>query len=189
MGSRLDVVRLSVAVPSGLAPVVLIGGWSLAAARQPPGYDPRRDTISALAARGATDRWIMTTALALLGLLYLAAAGGLTQTGVPARVLLAVGGLATIVVAAVPQPHAGHVPAATVAFLALAFWPVAVTGNARLIGAMTSVVLLALLVWLGIELHSGPLLGLSERALAGAESLTPLIIGAVLAIVGRGTRA
>lgn len=32
------------------APVLLVGGWSLAAARQPPTYDPRTDTLSALAA-------------------------------------------------------------------------------------------------------------------------------------------
>ena len=32
------------------APVALIGGWTLAATRQPEAYDATRDTISALAA-------------------------------------------------------------------------------------------------------------------------------------------
>ena len=67
-------MRNWVAVPAITAPVALIGGWSLAQAHQPRAYDPLRDTISALAARPATDSWIMTTGLALLGLSYVAAA-------------------------------------------------------------------------------------------------------------------
>jgi uncharacterized protein DUF998 len=62
---------------SGLAPVALIGGWTWAAALQGPGYDSLRDTISALAARDATDRGVMTAGLAVLGLCHLATAAGL----------------------------------------------------------------------------------------------------------------
>ena len=60
-----------------LAPFAVIGGWTLAATRQPRGYSSVRDTISALAGHAATDRWIMTTGLVLLGLCHLVTAAGL----------------------------------------------------------------------------------------------------------------
>jgi hypothetical membrane protein len=173
-------VRNWIAVPAITGPLALIGGWSLAQARQPSGYDPLRDTISALAARPATDSWIMTAGLALLGLAYVAAGVGLVAAGPAARAVLALGGLATVAVAALPQPNAGHVPAATVGFLALAVWPGMSRGSIRSIGVSISVALVVLLIWLGIELHAGDLLGLSERILAGAESLTPLAIAVAL---------
>ena len=44
---------------------------------QPPGYSPMRDTISALAALGARDRWLMTSALAGLGTSHIITALGL----------------------------------------------------------------------------------------------------------------
>ena len=52
------------------APVLLVGGWTLAAARQPSSYDSRTDTISQLAAVGATDSWIMTLVFATIGVCY-----------------------------------------------------------------------------------------------------------------------
>jgi hypothetical membrane protein len=167
-------VRGWVAVSTIAAPVVLIGGWSLAASRQPPGYHPLRDTISALAARGATDSWIMTSALALLGACYVAASSGLTEIGAVARVLLALGGVATLAVAALRQPNAGHVPAAAVAFVALAVWPAACARPVRRYGVVATAVLLALLLWLGLELRAGNVVGLSERILAAAEAVCPL---------------
>src|ERR1019366_4157404 len=110
------------------APVLLIGGWTLAQARQPTGYDPIRDTISALAAHGARDRWVMTSALAGLGACYLITAAGLGPARRAGRVVLAGGGAATLLVAAFPPPaHGNSVPhtiAATVAFISLGAWPV-----------------------------------------------------------------
>ena len=47
-------------VSSAAAPVLLIGGWTVAAGRQRGGFDPVVETISALAAHGADDRWLMT---------------------------------------------------------------------------------------------------------------------------------
>jgi hypothetical protein len=47
------------------APVLLIGGWTVAAGLQPR-FDPVADTVSALAAIGATDRWVMSLVFALL---------------------------------------------------------------------------------------------------------------------------
>jgi hypothetical protein len=61
-------------VSSAAAPVLLIGGWTVAAGRQSGGFDPVVETISALAAHGADDRWLMTTALAGLGACHLTTA-------------------------------------------------------------------------------------------------------------------
>ena len=168
-------VRGWAVVSATLAPVGLIGGWTLAAMRQGPGYDPVRDTISALAADGAADRWIMTLALGLLGVCHLVTAAGLTDARVPGRVLLALGGAATIAVAALPQPAAGHVPAATVAFVALALWPAASGSPGRRRAVAATLVLLVLLAGLGVGLRHGDVLGLTERLLAGAEALWPLV--------------
>jgi hypothetical membrane protein len=148
------------------APVLLVGGWTLAEARQPPGYSPIRDTISALAARGATDRWVMTSALAGLGACYLITALGLRPARRAGRAVLCGGGAATILVAAFPQPAHGnsvsHTVAATLAFVSLAAWPVfatrprpttpLLTGSAS---TAATVALLGLLVWFAAEIHGG----------------------------------
>ena len=178
-------MRAWVPVSATLAPAALIGGWSVAASRQANGYSSARDTISALAGQGATDGYIMASGLAMLGLCHVATAAGFTDIGRTSRAVLAIGGVATVVVAALPQPNTGHVPAATVGFLALAVWPGA--SRLRFRGARaTAVILLCLLAWLALELRGGSLLGLSERVLAGAEAFTPLAFAAV--VIGRRWR-
>jgi hypothetical membrane protein len=168
------------------APVLLVGGWTLAEARQPPGYSPVRDTISALAARGATDRWVMTSALAGLGGCYMVTALGLRPARRAGRVALLAGGVATVLVAAFPQPARGnsvsHTVAATVAFVSLAAWPVFAARPPRSAPLLTSttstaatVVVFGLLVWFAAEIHGGER-GLAERAAAGAEALWPLAV-------------
>lgn len=166
------------------APVLLIGGWTLAAARQPGGFDSTTETISALAAYGAADRWIMTTGLAGLGACHVITALGLRPAALPGRLVLAAGGLATVLVAAFPLPDEGsstaHVLAAAVAFPALSVWPaLAWRRGSRWLPAGVSVgaaaVLLGLLGWFAVELYgAGRQLGLSERVLAGAQALWPL---------------
>lgn len=105
-----------------LAPVALIGGWTLAASLQPAGYDATRETISALAARDATDSWVMTTGFVALGACHLVTALGFVEARPAGRALLALGGALTLGVAALPQPAALHVPVATASFVALAGW-------------------------------------------------------------------
>ncbi|MFI9526984.1 DUF998 domain-containing protein [Micromonospora rosaria] len=110
------------------APILLVGGWTLGAARQPGGFDQISGTISALAAVGAADRWIMTLGLAGLGLCHCVTAAGLRPLAPAGRALLALGGVATLAVAAFPLPAGGggslpHTLAAAVAFGALALWP------------------------------------------------------------------
>ena len=48
---------------SAAAPVLLIGGWTLAAGLRPDRFDSVKDTISDLAAVDAPNRWVMTAAL------------------------------------------------------------------------------------------------------------------------------
>lgn len=157
-----------------LAPAALIGGWTVAASRQPRGYSALRDTISALAARGATDRWIMTSGLTVLGVSYLVSAAALRELATAARALLAAGGLATIAVAALPQPNVAHAPAATVGFVALALWPACGRAQLHRVGVAISVCLVAELFWLAFELDAGGLVGLSERLASGSEAVIPL---------------
>jgi hypothetical membrane protein len=173
-------------VSSAAAPILLIGGWTLAAGRQPVGYSPLRDTISALAASGAHDRWIMTSALAGLGVCHCATALGLRPARRGGRVILGLGGIATVLVACFAQPERGNSPAHTaaagIAFTALALWPVlaATRSTARpLLGPRISIfaatVMLGLVVWFISDDHSA-IRGLAERAAAGTQSLWPLAV-------------
>lgn len=168
------------------APVVLGGGWTLAASRQPRGYDPIRDTISALAARGAADRWIMTFALAGLGACHMVSALGLRPAERAGRSVLAAGGVATVLVASFPQPAVGngpmHTAAASVAFGALGIWPLFAmrrTPAGPLLkpgpSVAATVALLGLVMWFVVERH-GDRRGLAERAAAGAQALWPLAV-------------
>lgn len=166
-------------VPAGVAPVALIGGSMVAASRQPEAYSSVRSSISALAAQHATDRWIMTAALAVVGICYVATAIGLTEAGPAARALFVLGGAATVVVASSPQPDVAHVPAAGTAFVALAIWPVFSGVPSRRWALCAAVVMVILLGWFGFQL-AGSWFGLTERFLADAEALWPLGVAAVL---------
>jgi len=166
------------------APVAMIGGWTLAAARQ-PSFEPVTETISALAASTATDPWIMTTGLAVTGVAHLVTAAGLRPVARRARVLHAIGGAATLAVAALPVESAAPAPgiAAGLGFYELDLWPAAAArpgGAGVLRPAVTvgaSVALTGLLGWFVLELQGGgDLTGLSERALAGAQALWPLVV-------------
>jgi len=168
------------------APVLLIGGWAIAEVRQPSGYSPVRDTISALAATGASDRWLMTSALAGLGICHVVTALGLHPARRPGRIVLACGGTATVLVAAFAQPAHGnsvlHTIAAMVAFISLGAWPIFAARHrpcapllTRVTSAMATVGLLSLVVWFAAEVHGGQR-GLAERAAASAQALWPLAV-------------
>lgn len=106
------------------APVAMIGGWTLAAAQQ-PSFDATTETISALATAPMATPWIMGAGLALTGVAHVVTAAGLRPLPCVARVVHAVGGVATLAVAALPvdaYPHP-HGIAAAVGFGALALWP------------------------------------------------------------------
>jgi hypothetical membrane protein len=171
------------------APVLLIGGWTVAGARQPPGYDPVAQTISALAAVGAGDRWIMTLGLAGVGVCHLLTGLGLRPAAPFGRVVLAGGGVMTIAVAACPLPGDGgsstaHGIAAAAAFAALAIWPALAWRRRvdpirmlrRSVALSVSAMLLGLVGWFVAELASGARVGLAERVAAGAQALWPLVV-------------
>jgi hypothetical membrane protein len=177
-------------ISSVAAPVLLIGGWTVAAGLQPRSFNPVADTISALAAQDATDRWVMTFALLGLGACYAITALALRPGASPGRLVLAVGGAATILVAANPEPAGSgslpHTAWAATAFVALAIWPAVsilgreppVPGGLRVAACVSATsVMVGLLVWFYVELVTGGgLLGLAERVLAGVEAVWPLAV-------------
>ncbi len=150
-----------------LGPLALIVGFVAGAARQPGYYDSVRDTISALAARGAVDRWIMTTALVVLGVAHLISSAALS------RPLLAIGGLCTVGLAFAPEPVVGssvvHGLLATVAFVLLAVWGLPQD-------KIAATVLVALVVVFWIALESDGWVGLTERVAAVSEALWPIAV-------------
>ena len=95
-------------VSSAAGPVLLVGGWTVAASLQPQ-YDPVADTVSALAAPGATDRWVMTLTFLLVGSCYIVTALALRPArshGTADPIVGAVGGM----LAAANPEHAGQRP-------------------------------------------------------------------------------
>ena len=173
-------MRPWVPLSASLAPLALVGGWTVAAALQPTGYDSVRDTISALAAKGAADPWVMTAGLAVVGVAHLATALGLEEARLPGRLVLGAGGVSTVLVAVFAQPSGGHFPAATVSFVALAVWPALSGLPTRRTGRWAAVVLLGLVGWLGVELGRGEWVGLVERVAAGAQACWPLAVTVAL---------
>jgi hypothetical protein len=177
-------------VSSAVAPVLLVGGWTVAAGLQPGSFDAVAGTISALAAEGASDRWVMTLALAGVGACHVVTGLALRLASSAGRLVLMSGGAATVLVAAFPETagEGGSLPHtfwAAVGFVALAVWPLAALRRGPLgpgclrpaVCASAAGVLLGLLVWFGAELISGGRqVGLAERVLAGAEAVWPLAV-------------
>jgi hypothetical protein len=177
-----------VLLSSGCAPVVLIGGWALAETVQPAGYDPMVQSISSLAAYGASDRWMMTASLFLVGVCHAVTALGLRAAALPGRIALGCGGGAAVMVALSPEPGGGttlrHLVSTGVGFTALALWPVlAATRPGRAMvwalrpwaGYATMVLMTAGAAWFLVELHGHGAAGLVERILTGYQSIWPLI--------------
>lgn len=200
-------------ITSTAAPMLLIGGWSLAAGLRPDRFDSVKDTISELAAISAPYRWVMTAALVGVGAAHVGTALALRPATPAARWLLATGGVATVLVAANPLPGDGapapaHALLAAVSFVALGVWP-AISWHRRhlvdpdqlapgaeagqvpvpfrpVVALGVSGVLLTELGWFVAELvnHSDRV-GLSERVAAGSQALWPL---AAVLLARRGQR-
>ena len=170
------VVRPWARVSAALAPVFLIGGWTVAAARQPGGFDQVERTISALAATGTPDRWVMTAALAATGACHVVTAAGLRAARPAGRLVLALGGVAIAGVAALPQPATGHEAVAAVSFGALTLWPVLARTPTPRAAVLASAGLAVLLVGFGVSLSVDSHVGLTERLLAGAQALWPAAV-------------
>src|SRR6202142_3812845 len=89
-------------VSSAAAPVLLGGGWTLAAGLQPGSFAAVAGTISSLAAVGAADRWVMTLALAGVGACHVVTGLALRPAAAPVPLILVTGGGATVLVGGVP---------------------------------------------------------------------------------------
>jgi len=178
------------------APVLLIGGWTVAAGLQ-PGFDPVADTVSALAAIGATDRWVMSGVFVLVGACYILTALALRSAKTGGRLILIAGAIAGMLVAANPE-HAGgfgsvpHFVFASLGFAGLVTWPAGAWrrgpatpwGLRPAVAAVAVAVLFTLVVWFGAELILGfGQAGLAERVAGAAQALWPLAV--VLSCVWR----
>jgi hypothetical protein len=176
-----------------LSPVVLAAGWLMAGALQPASYSPMRQTMSALAGHSATDRWVMTAALLLVGSCQMATGAGLTSVRMPARILLILTGLSTLGIAATPEPVTGptpgHLAFAVSCVVTTAIWPVLVARRAAAPPwilsvhgcAAVTVIFAGLSCWLLIALRAGGGdVGMVERLTSEAQGLFPLVVALAL---------
>lgn len=177
---------------AALSPVVMVGGWLTADAVQPPSYSPVRSSVSGLSGLGGTDRWIMTSALILVGASYFVTAVGLPGLRVSARMVLMVAGLSSIAIAVSPEPVRGstppHVAWTSLGAVAIAIWPAFTARRGpsqplilrfRAVIAVTAV-FLVLLAWLVFETQEGTALGLAERLVSAVQVTWPLIVALAL---------
>jgi hypothetical protein len=190
--ARAGTVPVWAVVSAGLLPVLMAAGWLTAGALQPASYSPFRQTVSVLAGHGGTDRWIMTSALFLVGGCYLATAGGMTGLRKPARLLLIVAGLASIGIAASPEPASGSTPQhlawTVLGAVTITAWPAVAAWRPPqrplLLRARTTVIVTVaftvLLGWLVVETQDGTALGLAERLVSGLQVSWPFIIAVAL---------
>jgi hypothetical membrane protein len=175
-------------VSSVLAPVFLIGGWTVAAALQPVPFDAVSRSISALAAQGMPYRWVITIALLGVGACHAITGLALRPVAEAGRLMLIFGGLSGMVIAAYPQHvHSGspiHEIFSASGVLLMTFWPVA--GMRVDPGAPAALrpeaawayglLTLGLLLWFTTQLFGGSDLGLAERAITADQSLWPLAV-------------
>ena len=195
LGRPLPIVAIVRNVPwwglvsSAAAPALLVGGWTMATSLQPPAFDPVADTVSALAAVGAADRWVMTLTFLAVGVCDIATGLALRPAGVAGRLILVAGSAMGTLVAVFPQ-HAGggsplHALWASIGFAALAVWPAGAWrrgpqvpwGLRPAVCAVAVVVLVLLLAWFAAEVVTGAgQAGLAERAVGLAQALWPLTV-------------
>ncbi|WP_156722596.1 DUF998 domain-containing protein [Streptomyces apocyni] len=173
---------------SGCAPLLLVGGWTVAAMLQGPSYDPATETISVMAADGAAGRSVLTGALVALGVCHLITAWGLRAAAPAGRVALGCGGVAVIGMALSPVPSSGgsvvHGWVAGIGFALLTLWPVlaADRGGAAPWGLQPalSIAVCVLMgvgaVWFLVELHRPGAAGVAERVLTTAQTAWPFVV-------------
>jgi len=178
-----------VVASSAAAPVLMVAGWTTAAGLQ-PSFDPVADTVSALAAPGAADRWVMTATFVVVGACYFVTGLGLRPARLPGRLLLMAAAVTGVLVAFNPE-HPGttlpvpHMIWGAAGCAALVAWPAgawrrgpAVPWGLRpAVSAAAVAVLLALLAWFATELITGGgQAGLAERVFGTAQALWPLTV-------------
>jgi hypothetical protein len=168
----------------------MVAGWSVAAGLQPRSFDPVAEPVSALAAVGAADRWVMSLTFVVVGACVFATGLALRPARAPGRLILMAGAMAGMLVAANPE-HAGtsfpvpHMICAAAGCAGVVAWPTGAWrrgpsvpwGLRPAVSAGAFAVLLALLAWFGVELLTGGgLAGLAERIFGAALALWPLAV-------------
>jgi Protein of unknown function (DUF998) len=88
---------------SGAAPVLMVGGWTVATGLQPQPVDPVAETVSSLAAVGAAERWVMTATFLAVGLCYIVTGLALRPAAAAGRLILVAGAGIGMLVAAFPS--------------------------------------------------------------------------------------
>jgi hypothetical membrane protein len=183
-------------VAAGLSPILMTAAWLIADTLQPPSYSPVRQTVSVLAGLGGTDRWIVTSALFVVGGCNFVTAAGLAAVRRPGRVLLIIAGVASIGIATSPEPAGGSTPEhlawTALGAVTIAVWPAFLAGrgprplitSVRATVAVTTV-FVALLGWLIIETQGGATLGLAERLTSTIEISWPFIVAMALRATAR----
>ena len=186
-------------VSSAAAPVLMVAGWSVATGLQPRSFDPVAQTVSALAAPGAADRWVMTLTFVLVGACDFVTGLALRPARGPGRLMLMAGAVAGMLVAVNPE-HPGtsypvaHMICAAAGCAGVVAWPAGAWRRGRSVpwglrpavcaGAVA--VLLALVAWFGAELITGGgQAGLAERAFGAGQALWPLAVVASCRLAAR----
>ena len=173
---------------SVFAPIILIGGWTVAADLQPVPFNAIQRSISALGAVGMPYRWIIAVTLLGVGVCHAATGIALRPAAEAGRALLVIGGVSSILIAVNPQPSGGgslaHEVFSLVGVVVMTLWPLAAVrrelgapfGLRPTAAVAVTVFTLALLVWFSIELFHGPELGLAERTVTADQSIWPLLV-------------
>jgi len=177
---------------AAVTPVLLIGGWTVAAQLQPQPFDPVRQSVSTLAGEGASDSWVMTLTFIIVAICYILTAVALRPAARTGRVVLVAAALAGILVAVSPEAAPGsfslsHAVWSAAGFALLAAWPLGACRSGRGVpwglrptpSFAAVAVITVLTAWFLVELVAGGgQLGLSERVLGVAQATWPFLVAA-----------
>ena len=177
----------------------MVAGWSVAAGLQPRPVDSLAEPVSALAAVGAADRWVMSLTFVLVGACVFVTGLALRPARAAGRLILMAGALAGMLVAANPE-HPGtrfpvpHMICAAAGCVGVVAWPAGAWrrgpwvpwGLRPAVSAAAAAGMLALVAWFGAELITGGgLAGLAERSFGAALALWPLAVVASCRLAAR----
>ena len=177
-------------VSSAAAPVLMVAGWSVAGGLQPRSFDPVAEPVSALAAVGATDRWVMSLTFVVVGACMFVTGLALRPARVRGRLILMAGAVAGMLVAVFPE-HPGtsfpvpHMVCAAVGCAGVVAWPAGAWrrgpsvpwGLRPGVSAGAVAVLAALVAWFAVALITGDgLAGLAERLFGAGQALWRLAV-------------
>jgi hypothetical membrane protein len=144
-------------------------------------------------------RWLITSALLGVGICNIATGLALRPAAEAGRILLILGGVCSMLIAAYPQhSHSGspvHEACSVAGVVIMTTWPVAAVRRdpdapyclQPRVAYLAVLVNLGLLAWFTVELFNGPLLGLAERAVTVDQTTWPLAV--VLSVFAASARA